>query len=254
MRRLLPLLLLLCSLPLQAAETEGYRETLRALDAVRGADPVQAGELQLLPLADGAWVHRSYLEINGVRMHANGVLHVHEQGITVIDTPWTVQASRDLLAFLQREYPGRPLRLIVSHAHDDAIGGIEVFSDAGAAIYANAKTAELARRQGIRAPQWLITESFTLPGGIEVFHPGAAHSADNIVVWLKASRILYAGDVARSRNADSLGNLADADRAAWPASLRAVMQRYPDAEIVVPGHGLHGGQELLVNTLRLLER
>lgn len=251
--RLLPALLLLCLAPLHAAETEGYRETLRALDAVRQIEPLQVGELQLLPLAENTWLHRSYLEINGVRMHANGVLQVGAKGITVIDTPWTLDASRDLVDWLQREHPGLPLRLIVSHAHEDSIGGIELFAEAGAAVYAGEKTAELARQQGIRAPQWLFTESFTLPGGIDVFYPGAAHSTDNIVVWLKENRILFGGDVVRSRNADSLGNLADADRKAWPASLRAVIERYPDAEIIIPGHGLPGGTELFTNTLQLLE-
>ena len=38
---------------------------------------------------------------------------------------------------------------------------------------------------------------------------------------------------------------ADADLLAWPDSLRRISARYPKAEVVIPGHGLPGGPELL---------
>ncbi|MGA2447695.1 MAG: hypothetical protein ABTD50_03350 [Polyangiaceae bacterium] len=57
----------------------------------------------------------------------------------------------------------------------------------------------------------------------------------------------------RAVNAATLGNVADADLAAWPASARGVIARYADAARVVPGHGATGGTELLTHTLALAE-
>ena len=52
-----------------------------------------------------------------------------------------------------------------------------------------------------------------------------------------------------SRN---LGNISDADIDSWPVTIEKVLKRYGDANIVVPGHGAHGGTELLSHTLNLL--
>jgi glyoxylase-like metal-dependent hydrolase (beta-lactamase superfamily II) len=38
----------------------------------------------------------------------------------------------------------------------------------------------------------------------------------------------------------------------WPASLARLKARFPDARLIVPGHGDPGGWELVDNTLRLL--
>jgi glyoxylase-like metal-dependent hydrolase (beta-lactamase superfamily II) len=48
--------------------------------------------------------------------------------------------------------------------------------------------------------------------------------------------------------------VADADVAEWPASIRRVLERYPQAEVVVPGHGEVGGVELLRHTITLAEQ
>src|SRR6185295_3616589 len=73
-------------------------------------------------------------------------------------------------------------------------------------------------------------------GTAEVFYPGPAHTRDNIVVWLPDSRVLFGGCAVRAATS-GLGNVADADLTAYPASIRRVLERYPAAEVVVPGHG-----------------
>jgi metallo-beta-lactamase class B len=45
--------------------------------------------------------------------------------------------------------------------------------------------------------------------------------------------------------------VSDADVKQYPASIRRVLERYPKAELVVPGHGDVGGRELLEHTLAL---
>ena len=52
--------------------------------------------------------------------------------------------------------------------------------------------------------------------------------------------------------AQNAGNLSDAVLAAWPATLDSLLVRFPDARIVVPGHGAPGGPELIRHTKALL--
>ncbi len=57
----------------------------------------------------------------------------------------------------------------------------------------------------------------------------------------------------RSMADTSPGNLADADLVAWPQAIRRVIERFPDATTVVPGHGAPGGFELLTHTRDLVD-
>jgi metallo-beta-lactamase class B VIM len=91
-------------------------------------------------------------------------------------------------------------------------------------------------------------------GPLEVFYPGPAHTRDNVVVWLPGSRVLAGGCAVRAGGATALGNVADADVPQYAASMRRVLARYPEPEIVVPGHGAPGGVELLRNTIEVAAR
>jgi metallo-beta-lactamase class B len=89
-------------------------------------------------------------------------------------------------------------------------------------------------------------------GPLELFFPGAGHARDNIVVWHPSSGVLFGGCFVKAGNAEDLGNVADADTAAWPASLERVRARFPEVRIVVPGHGALGGPDLLTHIQALL--
>jgi len=56
-------------------------------------------------------------------------------------------------------------------------------------------------------------------------------------VYLREAKTLYGGCFLKSAASTTLGNIDDADLAAWPASLDALEQRFPGAEVVIPGHG-----------------
>lgn len=88
---------------------------------------------------------------------------------------------------------------------------------------------------------------------VELYYPGAGHAPDNIVAWVPDRRLLFGGCLVKSAVAESLGYRGDADLAAWPGSIAAVRARFPDAALIVPGHGEPGSTELYTNTLRLLE-
>lgn len=76
----------------------------------------------------------------------------------------------------------------------------------------------------------------------------------NIVIWLMKDKVLYGGCFVKSTEAPDLGNLADADPAAWPASIRRVRKEFPDPAFVIPGHLDWTNRQSLLHTEKLLQQ
>jgi metallo-beta-lactamase class B len=72
------------------------------------------------------------------------------------------------------------------------------------------------------------------------------------VVSLPASRVLFGGCLVKAEDATSMGFTGEADLAHWPRAVAAVEERFPQAQIVVPGHGPVGTRQALVHTRELL--
>ncbi len=49
------------------------------------------------------------------------------------------------------------------------------------------------------------------------------------------------------------GNLADANTTDWPYTVMKIKSEYPQAKIVIPGHGESGGTDLLDYTETLFK-
>ena len=90
-------------------------------------------------------------------------------------------------------------------------------------------------------------------GPVELFYPGAAHSTDNLVVYVPSANVLYGGCAVHELSSTSAGNVADADLAEWPTSVERIQKHYPEAEVVIPGHGLPGGLDLLQHTANVVK-
>jgi metallo-beta-lactamase class B len=101
-----------------------------------------------------------------------------------------------------------------------------------------------------------FTDQLSLSCGkvrVELAYFGPGHTVDNIVAWIPAKRVLFGGDLVRARNARNLGNTAEADVKSWPKTLKKVKETFPDAKIVVPGHGQPGAMELIEHTVSLCD-
>lgn len=57
----------------------------------------------------------------------------------------------------------------------------------------------------------------------------------------------------KSMNAGK-GNVADANVTEWSNTIERVAVKFPDAKVVVPGHGSYGGMELLEFTAKLFKQ
>ncbi|HEX6929928.1 MAG TPA: subclass B1 metallo-beta-lactamase [Gammaproteobacteria bacterium] len=246
-----------CAAPIEKPDPAGYRETLKTLNQKRAIQPdVVLPNVHVFTISDNLRVYRSYFDLGGQRLHANGMLMIGPDRITIIDAPWTSDAAYELLDWLDSNFPGRAKRLVITHAHDDRMGSIDVFAERMIPVYSQRITAEIARRKGWTAPNFVFDDNLPLRAGeqaIELFFPGAAHTQDNIIAWFPEDKVLFGGCMVKSRHASTLGFTGDADEQSWPLALRRALARYPEAQQVIPGHGLPGDTELLTHTLELLE-
>lgn len=188
-------------------------------------------------------------------MSSNGLVVREGNQVVVIDTAWGAAPSLLLLDWIDREL-GLPVsRLIVTHFHDDRLGGWEVFAERGVRVVASKRTLELA---GVTPSDafdlYTLDSGETMAcGSMEILSPGPAHAEDNVVVWLPSHKLLAGGCVMRAAESGGLGNVAAATISEWANSIRRVQQAYPLAEQVLPGHGSIGGRELIQHTIDLAQ-
>ena len=89
-------------------------------------------------------------------------------------------------------------------------------------------------------------------GPVELFYPGAAHSTDNLVVYVPSANVLYGGCAVHELSSTSAGNVADADLAEWPTSVERIQKHYRKQRSSFR-HGLPGGLDLLQHTANVVK-
>jgi metallo-beta-lactamase class B len=185
---------------------------------------------------------------------ANGLLVLDRREAMLIDLPWTDEQTAALFEWIETNCDARVRTVVPTHFHEDCMGGLREAHRRRALSYALDRTILEASRRHLPIPQNAFQDEIVLSCGgkpVEVRYFGAAHTRDNVVVWLPRQKILFGGCLVKSLNAESLGNTADGDTKAYPTTLRKVRAAYPQARIVVPGHGRWGGLELINHTLVL---
>jgi len=212
-------------------------------------------DLELLKISDNAYIHVSYATLpNYGKVAANGLIYINGKEAFLFDTPWTDSLTEVLVTYLNRDMGLKIKGFVPNHWHEDCMGGLAYLKRIGISSYASQKTVEIARSKNLSVPEHGFTDSLSLMLGdklIKCYFPGAAHSMDNIVVWIPSERILFPGCMIKSMNATDLGNTSDGDLKAYPATINWVIKRFLSAKIVIPGHGNAGGPELLTHTRSL---
>lgn len=236
---------------------------LIAVAATLLATPSQAQtdlpDASITELQPGIWVHKTYAEIPGYGpFPSNGLIILDGGEALIIDTSWTDEQTAELFDWIEDVASPQSIRVVATHAHDDRLGGLVEANSQGAETIAHELTAAAAIERGYpgRFDTTFSAPSKTIRVGaiaVELFYPGPAHSRDNIVVYVHGRGLLAGGCMIRSAFARSLGSTTDADIGAWADSARAVKERFPNLEIVTPGHGAIGGAELIERTIELAE-
>ena len=215
-------------------------------------------QMTITRLAENVFQHISYKHVNNFGMvPASGLIVVDGNSAHIIDTPWTIADTKQLLAWIKGQ--GLTAKSSIStHFHDDRANGISYLNKLSINTYATQLTNQLldkgkkaAAKYDLILTDGQINKQVLAHGIIEVFYPGAGHSSDNIVVWLPEHELLFGGCFVKSLNSKTLGYIGDADIAQWPLSMQNLLNKYPSAKLVVPGHGKIGTINLLSHTLTL---
>ncbi len=215
-------------------------------------------QLQIRQLAPDLWEHTSWHLLDSNRPYpSNGLIVRDGDSITLIDTAWGIEPTRQLIDWIDANLQLPIVHVIPTHFHDDRIGGWPELDVRGIALAQSPKTRELAAGKQITAPHDPVLDGLTqgtavTVGAVEVYSPGPGHSPDNLVVWFPKYQLLFGGCMIKSMSAAAMGNLSDADLAHWPQAVRNIQARYPQIRTVIPGHFESGGPELLDHTLTLL--
>ena len=193
----------------------------------------------------------------GSEGRSNAGFVVTDSGVVVIDAMASPRQGEELVRAIRSVTP-QPIRwLVLTHHHPDHHFGAVVFRRLGAKVIAHpdrrvlaseggedALIADWVRVVGLDAmrgfefadvPDRPVTGTDTLRLGGRVLiitHPGAAHSAGDLMVWLPGERILFAGDVLVE---DGVTMVVDGSSGRLLRALAIIDSLRPRG--VVPGHG-----------------
>lgn len=209
------------------------------------------------------------------------IVEMANSHLVLVDTPYTPEATKDLLTWIKRKFGEREITAINTGFHYDNLGGNSCLIDQGIPVYGSTLTAKLLEEHGqemrTMTLQWLKepkyqryykvhehlpyirpTHQFELEEGLElefgeqivqIYYPGPSHSPDNVVVYFPDRKILFGTCMIIGWS--GVGNTSDADLTAWPESVRN-LYRF-EIEVLVPGHGDRLDPGLLEHTINLLE-
>jgi metallo-beta-lactamase class B/metallo-beta-lactamase class B GIM len=214
---------------------------------------VLAKELTITAVDDGVYLHKSYHQTQSFGLvSANGLVVVDGGQAYLVDTPWS-EADTEKLAAWIHDQGWQLAGSLSTHSHDDRAGGMGWLNEQGIPTHALALTNQILKANG----KAMATVPFNgpafswVPGTLEVFYPGGGHTVDNVTVWLPGQRLLFGGCLIRSMATMSLGFIGEARLDEWAGSVETLQFRYPDALMVVPGHGRLGNRSLLSHTHHL---
>lgn len=209
-------------------------------------------DLELIKLSENSYVHVSFSSLPGFgRFSSNGLILVDGNLALLFDTPSTDSLTLQLVSFLRNKMGLEITGFVPNHWHEDCMGGLKYLQSQNINSYANQITINIAREKGLPVPEHQFTDSLILKVGdkpIFCYYLGAAHSLDNIVVWIPSEKILFPGCMCKSINSPDLGNVADGDLSEYAGTIERVIAKFGSAEVVIPGHGPIGGLDLLLHT------
>lgn len=216
----------------------------------------QSGNLIIRKLSAHIYQHISFLNTESFgRVECNGMVVVNGNKAVIFDTPTNDSSSAELIDYLVKTKNYKIIAIIPTHFHEDCVGGLQKFNEENIPCYASNKTIELLKAKGrqFSKPIQGFDNSFELKVGnkkVAVRYFGEGHTKDNVVGYFATDKAVFGGCLIKELDA-SKGYLGDANIAAWPETVSKVKQAYPDARIVIPGHGEAGGTALFDYTIKL---
>ncbi|WBX75784.1 subclass B1 metallo-beta-lactamase [Tenacibaculum ovolyticum] len=219
----------------------------------------QSKNLIIKKLSNHVYEHVSFLNTDTFgKVSCNGMLIINENKGIIFDTPTDNKSSLELINFVTNKLKSKITALIPTHFHKDCIGGIQMFEEKNIPTYASNQTIALLKTKDeiFTKPINKFNTNLTLEIGnkkVYAAYFGEGHTKDNIIGYFAEDKVLFGGCLIKKVNA-SKGNLEDANANDWSETVRNIKLKYPDTKIVIPGHGKHGGTELLDYTINLFDK
>lgn len=214
--------------------------------------------LKIRQIAKNVFVHISYLQTDTYgKVACNGMVYFNGNEAIVFDTPTDDAVSHQLISWITKERQKTIKAIVVTHFHEDCLGGLNAFHKSNIASYSNLATIKLARQDSIVTlpQQGFENEMDILIGQQQVLvkYFGEGHTQDNVVGYLPQEKVLFGGCLLKALNA-SKGYLGDANTNTWSKTVRHIKKEWPNIEHVIPGHGECGNADLLDYTISLFEK
>ncbi|AUP79669.1 subclass B1 metallo-beta-lactamase [Flavivirga eckloniae] len=213
--------------------------------------------LKIKQVSDHVFVHISYVKTNDFgNVACNGMVYFNDDEAIVFDTPTNDDTSKELIDWIEKKKKKKIIGIVVTHFHNDCLGGLKEFHNNNIESYANNATIELTKQDSkkVLPKNGFENKTEIKVGKASVFAKffGEGHTVDNIVGYIPDEKALFGGCLIKSLKANK-GNLEDANTADWSKTVENIKKEIPDLKIVIPGHGRSGGIELLDYTIQLFD-
>lgn len=216
---------------------------------------IVSDDLTIIPISQNSYRHISYIDYKGSKIPCNGLLYFNDNECIVVDTPTTDSVSIELINWIKENKKVKIIGVVSTHWHDDCTGGLRAFHNENIPSFSLEFTRDTLIIQNLPAPQNVFTDSMKIKVGnkfAELYYPGPGHVKDNIVVWFNDEKVLFGGCLVKEFKSNSIGYIGDADLNNWDKTLAKVKAIYPEAKVVIPGHGDTGGLELIDKSIEIV--
>ncbi len=204
--------------------------------------------LTLIKLSENCYIH--------TQNNNNGMVYISEGDAIIVSTPDSDIETQELIDWVKKECKARIVGYIIDRWHTDAMEGLDVVKRNDIRSYSYELTKIIAKEKGLPVPEIGFDPRLELRVGANkvICHfLGEAHTKDGIVVWFPGEQVLFGGNGIRNHNGWA-GNIGDANLEKWSETAERIKKEYGAAKVIVPGHGRHGGPELLDYTIELYKK
>lgn len=216
----------------------------------------ESANLKVEKLTKNTYRHISYLSTEDFgKVSCNGMIVVDEREALIFDTPTNDTDSRELIDWVEKSLSCKVTGVIVTHFHNDCLGGLNEFHNRQIPSYASFKTIELAKSNKVETPKNGFENYLEIQvGDKKVFNEflGEGHTIDNIVSYFPDEKVLFGGCLIKTFGAGK-GYLGDANTDDWSKTVMAVKSKYDKARVIIPGHGEPGNSKLFDYTIELFK-
>ncbi|CAN5880204.1 BcII family subclass B1 metallo-beta-lactamase [soil metagenome] len=214
-------------------------------------------DLKITHLTGDFYVFTTYSYYKGDKIPANGMYLLTGEGAVMFDSPWDTTQFQPLLDSIRLKHNQHVVLCIATHFHEDRTGGLEYYRQQEIKTYTTRQTDELSKKRGMKRAEFLIDKDSVFKVGqysFQTYYPGHGHAPDNIVIWFEKEKILYGGCLIKSVDDSDLGNLSDANPAAYATTIKNVQQKCHKPAYIITGHNDWINKRSLEHTLDMARK